>query len=344
MGVSKWERETRALTEKMMKERQELVRQKKLKAGLPTDRLEDKETPHQKVCRKRSTLATSQHSRTRAKRLRENEELISKVIENQGEEVARLLSGPARLTAKERRLAPNEGTVGRFVDPFSGKTEGPNRRRREERVTRLTGRLQTDELYEVKRRVRKEIERDIRDKKHPFAFDILTRFEIKHQLSQGIAHHRVAKQYGTSVSVIREIEKMDDMIPKKREEEVIRQFYSMSGVLAQILESVNEEEITQASLGLKLKGVSLLSDKVMAIRKGLDGEAPKKVQVESHHESLLKFGGREGVIEAIKQTMSRLRPFMEAEIIEEEEVKVLPGRQPGELEQLEMFEGQKAGG
>jgi hypothetical protein len=165
-------------------------------------------------------------------------------------------------------------------------------------------------------RGREELADEIRNMKHPLAFDLLTRFEIKEKYQQGEKLSMLAKEYGTSVRVVKEIIKLREDLPKGRQEEVAKQFFKLSSFAQQML------------------GVGVLSDKVMAIRRALDGDAAKRVEV-----NVPSFADKEQMVEALRQKLDTLKPILEARVVEAEVVEEQKVEE--EDRQLALFDGGK---
>lgn len=154
---------------------------------------------------------------------------------------------------------------------------------------------------------RREVEQEIKQLKHPLSLDILTRFEIREKFNQGISVVKLSKEYKTSVSVVRGVLKMAENLPNSREEELTRQFLRMSSVMRDILQDVPAAKIRNAPLHSQIASAAILADKVLAIRRSLDGESAKKIEVAG----LPSFSDRESMIETIRQKMDTLRPILE---------------------------------
>lgn len=161
----------------------------------------------------------------------------------------------------------------------------------------------------ARKQAKAELEDDIKQLKHPLSLDILTRFEIREKFHQGISAVKLAREYKTSVSVVRGVLHMAENLPTSREEELTRQFLRMSSVMRDILRDVPQTKIRNASLHAQIASAAVLSDKILAIRRSLDGEAAKRVELAA----LPSFHDRESMIEAIKQKMEYLRPVLEVE-------------------------------
>jgi hypothetical protein len=190
-------------------------------------------------------------------------------------------------------------------------------------------------INQAVQRGREELADEIRAMKHPLAYDLLTRFEIKEKYQQGEKLSMLAKEYGTSVRVVKEIIKLREDLPKGRQEEVAKQFFKLSRLLDDVLQLVADpRKVTNASFAQQMLGVGVLSDKVMAIRRALDGDAAKRVEV-----NVPSFADKEQMVEALRQKLDTLKPILEARVVEAEVVEEQKVEE--EDRQLALFDGGK---
>jgi len=213
------------------------------------------------------------------------------------------------------------------VLPFESRSSGKRNRYRSVRKYRRSKKPLS--LLTIEKNMREDIEEklleEIEKKRHPLSFDQLTRFSIREDFKKGISVVELAKEYSTTIKVIKDVIRMKEDIGKGREAELTKQFFRISRLLEGVYGKIDDAKMKKSSFLQLATGLGILADKLLLIRKGLDGDAAKRVEVTS----LPSFGEREHLIEALKQKMDMLKPIVHpVEEIDHEviDVEYAPGR------------------
>jgi len=244
-----------------------------------------------------------------------------------------------------RRLAMGEGTAGRFVDP--GDLEHPaleGRRKHGERKRQALKGFNARTQPEHVKATEELLEKQILEGDHPLAVDPLTRLTVREWFQDGASVVEIAKQTGLSLTLTKRVLAMKEKLLSKREREdyLARKFLEAAELFSRITSHMTDEKMDRASFSQLTLGMGISMDKMLMIRKSLDGDAPTQVEM-----ALNVTHDRKELRERIQSLLDqnpRLRALMNAEVAEGVEVtttgETVPSPKP--LPQLQLFEDQES--
>ena len=221
-----------------------------------------------------------------------------------------------------RKLHMTESTGGHFVeDDAPAWRKKLVEKAREQKRTGHGVRLPPEQAKAAEGHLEQQILRG----DHPLALDPLKRLEIREWWKEGIPVHEIASQTGTSITLVKRVIAMKEKLLSKheREELLARKFLEASTLVSRILAAVTDEKLERSSFSQLALGMGISMDKMLMIRKSIDGDAPEQVEMGIH---LTRDPAelRERIQHLFDQN-PRLRALVQAEevkVIEEKTVNV----------------------
>jgi len=269
-----------------------------------------------------------------------------------------------------RKIPKNQGTAGRgtlgshpetIQQELKGKPtrkgsrrpQGPSRAKNKGlaavRKTKKGLPLKEKDLQKLADRVEDQVEEaltaEVLKGSHPLSFSVLERFQMRSMHEEGYSKVDIAQRFGTSIPLVAKVLALKERLSKAREEQLSAHFFEFSSLLENIVKGMDSGKIDRASFSQLSLAMGITFDKMLAVRKALDGDAP---DVHQHELFVGGYQDRQDLKERVKSQLERLRDHGKLGDLIPVEAQVLPvgkvgtpneqdGSPPSDPDQLEMF-------
>lgn len=185
---------------------------------------------------------------------------------------------------------------------------------------------------------------------HPLSFSHLERFQMRAMAEEGYSKVDIASRFSTTIPLVSQVLRLKENMSKVREGQLMGHFFEFSKLLEDIVQGMDKGKIDRASFSQLSLAMGITFDKLLAVRKALDGDAP---EVHQHELAIGTFQDREDLKNHVKGQLERLRESGKLGDLIPVEAQVLPiggggtptsqkeSSPPSDPDQLQLFQSKE---
>jgi hypothetical protein len=162
---------------------------------------------------------------------------------------------------------------------------------------------------------------------------------------EGYSKVDIAQRFHTSIPLVSQVLTLKERLSKAREAELSGHFFEFSRLVGDIVKGMDSGKIDRASFSQLSLAMGITFDKMLAVKKALDGDAP---DIHQHELFVGGYQDRKDLKERVKSQLERLRDHGKLGDLIPVEAQVLPsgkvgtptehdGSSPTDPDQVEMF-------